>query len=572
MSNDSSDDTRRWDAFIDWARRFYEWPDFDKEERDYKLVVADRLRDVRRALNNGDEQMWPELMHQAMQPPNNLLYWTVKDAFPKWCAKHPREASQVLLHLWDGTTAASVRDRVDRFKTEVDRDAIGGQGAIVASFLLMALDPTTYAMYRNDAYVRAYRLTGYPDRPKHGAGAIYQHALDFLDRLLVEARRRGLPLRDRLDAQGVVWCVTWYKVTDAPVSEWSEQERERLLAYREERGPDKVTQRDDNVSSGQGESDADAHRQSAPDSEIGSDGDGLGGMDEASTAGIAWMFQFNPQGYELGKHIREHGPFDHWPAVQHRTRMRVGQRVYFLQSGGTDHAALIALGRIVSPVYPAPEDSRDPYRVDVWYEARIEPPLDRRFIREDEVLAQYRPYAVGMFNTNFPLPPAVAARTAEVVEGRLQPYDIEGHVVKSELAERLDHISVVDARTRVTAEVVRRQGQPEFRQQLLAVYGCRCAVTGCDAVEALEAAHIAPYRGLHTNSVTNGLLLRADIHTLFDLGLLAIETETMTVLLAPSLAGTTYAPLEGQPLRLPANAVLCPDTAALDEHRRRSGL
>jgi len=65
-----------------------------------------------------------------------------------------------------------------------------------ASLLLMALDPATHPMYRNEAYVLAYRLTGYPERPRHGQGDIYQHALDFLDRLLAEAHRRGLPLRD----------------------------------------------------------------------------------------------------------------------------------------------------------------------------------------------------------------------------------------------------------------------------------------------------------------------------------------------------------------------------------------
>jgi hypothetical protein len=52
-------------------------------------------------------------------------------------------------------------------------------------------------------------------------------------------------------------------------------------------------------------------------------------------------------------------------------------------------------------------------------------------------------------------------------------------------------------------------------------YQGRCAVTSCDAGAALEGAHLRPYRGPESNDVTNGLLLRADIHTLFDLRLLA---------------------------------------------------
>lgn len=83
-----------------------------------------------------------------------------------------------------------------------------------------------------------------------------------------------------------------------------------------------------------------------------------------------------------------------------------------------------------------------------------------------------------------------------------------------------DASSIVDARERVLGQIVRRRGQQEFREKLLVAYEGRCAITGCDAIEALEAAHIVPYLGTETNHVQNGLLLRADIHTLFDLGCL----------------------------------------------------
>ncbi|WP_169719739.1 HNH endonuclease, partial [Novosphingobium acidiphilum] len=56
-------------------------------------------------------------------------------------------------------------------------------------------------------------------------------------------------------------------------------------------------------------------------------------------------------------------------------------------------------------------------------------------------------------------------------------------------------------------------------------YDGKCAVTSCAIEPLLEAAHIHPYLGPKTNHVTNGMLLRADIHTLFDLGLLAIAAD-----------------------------------------------
>ena len=63
----------------------------------------------------------------------------------------------------------------------------------------------------------------------------------------------------------------------------------------------------------------------------------------------------------------------------------------------------------------------------------------------------------------------------------------------------------------------------------------RCMVSGCQLVDLLEAAHIRPYRGENDNHPSNGLLLRADLHTLFDLDLLGIDPETLLVRLADPL-------------------------------------
>ncbi|MBW8878689.1 MAG: HNH endonuclease [Acidobacteria bacterium] len=130
-----------------------------------------------------------------------------------------------------------------------------------------------------------------------------------------------------------------------------------------------------------------------------------------------------------------------------------------------------------------------------------------------------------------------------------------------------DADSIVDARERALAQIVRRRGQQEFRERLLEAYGRRCAITGCDAVEALEAAHIMPYLGPETNNVQNGLLLRADVHTLFDLGLIAVEAESMKVIIASSLSFTAYRELAGTRLREPANPALWPSLDALRRHR-----
>jgi hypothetical protein len=131
--------------------------------------------------------------------------------------------------------------------------------------------------------------------------------------------------------------------------------------------------------------------------------------------------------------------------------------------------------------------------------------------------------------------------------------------------------SMTDARERILASIVRRQGQPEFRRQLVDAYDSKCAITGCDVVDALEAAHVVPYRGLHSNHPSNGLLLRADVHTLFDLGLLSIDSATMTVVLAPRLAASGYGEFGGRQVRLPTETNLRPSKAGLDQHRAWCG-
>lgn len=137
--------------------------------------------------------------------------------------------------------------------------------------------------------------------------------------------------------------------------------------------------------------------------------------------------------------------------------------------------------------------------------------------------------------------------------------DISGH---PPVPDALDD---TDARKRIIKEVVARQGQAQFRDALIRAYDGRCAVTGCDSPYALEAAHIRPYLGEHTNVVTNGLLLRADIHGLFDLGLLAVNPATCTVVISDWLSGEHYKSLHGRLLNLPANPVLHPSPALLTE-------
>lgn len=129
-----------------------------------------------------------------------------------------------------------------------------------------------------------------------------------------------------------------------------------------------------------------------------------------------------------------------------------------------------------------------------------------------------------------------------------------------------DPALVQDARQKILREVVRRQGQKPFRSGLLTAYQGRCAVTGCAVEPVLEAAHITPYLGPQTNKVTNGLLLRSDIHTLWDSGLLYLDAD-YRVRLKPPLIESDYVKLQGQSIALPSRADICPSERAITWHR-----
>ena len=122
-----------------------------------------------------------------------------------------------------------------------------------------------------------------------------------------------------------------------------------------------------------------------------------------------------------------------------------------------------------------------------------------------------------------------------------------------------------DERQRRIVEIVERRGQPDFRRKLVAAYNGVCPVTGCDAVAALEAAHIIPYCGPESDHVTNGLLLRADIHTLFDLDLIGINPKTLEVELAEVLKNSVYSELAGRKLSDPLRPTDAPNRDALGD-------
>src|SRR5579885_1906923 len=159
--------------------------------------------------------------------------------------------------------------------------------------------------------------------------------------------------------------------------------------------------------------------------------------------------------------------------------------------------------------------------------------------------------------------PSVLRAAASAIRSRVRKDNSLGELVEVESDKDFKPELIGDTRTRLATSIVARRGQTRFRQVLLEAYEGRCAFSGFDAVDALEAAHILAYMGNESNHVCNGLLLRADLHTLFDLGLLAVEPDTMTIVIAAEVKQTLYAELAGKKIRLPIKSQQQPNKAAL---------
>lgn len=121
--------------------------------------------------------------------------------------------------------------------------------------------------------------------------------------------------------------------------------------------------------------------------------------------------------------------------------------------------------------------------------------------------------------------------------------------------------------------VLPRLGQGLFRILVTDAYQRRCAITGERTLPVLDAAHIKPYKVIQKHEVSNGLLMRSDLHRLFDEGYLTIDPIEHRVLVSKRIKeefenGREYYGLEGVRIRDPIEAWAKPGVENLEYHAR----
>jgi len=173
--------------------------------------------------------------------------------------------------------------------------------------------------------------------------------------------------------------------------------------------------------------------------------------------------------------------------------------------------------------------------------------------------------------------PAPADFSRNIVQGKT--YDLTtptGSRLWNQVMERLQvgrggRVAEPDeAVRRRPVEVLQRLGQGAFRILVTDLYERRCAITREKALPVLQAAHIQPVASGGSHRLSNGLLLRSDVHTLFDRGYLTVTPERRVRvsrrLKADFDNGEHYYQLEGSTLWVPPSPEAQPRRDLLEWH------
>lgn len=118
----------------------------------------------------------------------------------------------------------------------------------------------------------------------------------------------------------------------------------------------------------------------------------------------------------------------------------------------------------------------------------------------------------------------------------------------------------------VAVQVMRRRHQNEFRKAVMTAYDSKCAATGIGTPNVLQAAHIDPFARSQSHAVTNGILLRADVHLLYDAHLLTIRPDTGRIVVSDAVKDPSYRILNGEYIRYPKIRECRPDQELLQIH------
>jgi predicted RNA-binding protein with PUA-like domain len=274
-----------------------------------------------------------------------------------------------------------------------------------------------------------------------------------------------------------------------------------------------------------------------------------------------WIFQCNPDDFDVDEYLRRitaQNPSEfRWNVRQHAKDMAKGDQVFIWRAAGNRgcQRGIIAMGELIGSPRQMRVDppsrgcwlTDEPGRMALRVEAVVRRicigtketiPADR--LKQDPVVSN-----MGILKcpraTNFRITAEVAKRLKALVEKRVDVSSVTYADFGEAPNDNPYELQFFAARV--------RRGQRDFRRNLMEVYARRCAISGHGPEDALNAVHIEPHAESGINELGNGLLMRADLHSLFDAGLLRINPTSLKVVIDPKLRGTPYQEFHGRKIR-----------------------
>ncbi len=206
----------QWQPVVDAAAQFLEVPDFEDQERGYKLEVAASVGELAAAVQSGGDvqaALTAALRHKR----NNLLSWQLVDTYLKWAKSKPVESTAGLEAAFD--SSVTHREALERYLNHLPNEVASGRGTRLSlgSFMLMGRgEPEQTPIYRSQAVANVRKLTGWQSDPESDVDD-YFDAVAMFDEFQAAAVSAGVDVQSPLHAQGLLYATTsWEPSTDWP--------------------------------------------------------------------------------------------------------------------------------------------------------------------------------------------------------------------------------------------------------------------------------------------------------------------------------------------------------------------
>lgn len=188
---------------------FYRYhPKFQLREREYKLRIASDFSQSRDLLNSKPRVALERIRKTFIGKANNIVDWRNKADVVTWIKERPKDAALSFRMLWKST--AALEKRFSSFSEDLADAGVTASGSQLAiiSTLLMTHSACKFPPVKVQAFRPALQMLCWDDLgTKYSALDRYLYARTFLDYLIEQGEKFDVELRDRLDAQGIVWCI-----------------------------------------------------------------------------------------------------------------------------------------------------------------------------------------------------------------------------------------------------------------------------------------------------------------------------------------------------------------------------